>query len=58
MELKQIVAYVRNVSLDRVEARLIDLHVRGLSVSPVKGYGEYANFLNPDWTVTHTRLKL
>jgi len=58
MELKTIVAFVRNEALGRVEARLIDLRVRGLSVSPVKGYGEYANFFNPDWTVSHTRLEL
>lgn len=58
MELKTIVAFVRNETWGRVEARLIDLRVRGLSASPVKGYGEYANFLNPDWTVTHTRLEL
>ena len=58
MELKQIVAIIRNQSLEKVEGRLVDMQVKGISVSRVKGYGEYANFFNPDWMVAHTRIEI
>ena len=58
MGLRKIVAIIRNEALEKVEARLIDLRVRGVSVTKVKGYGEYANFFNPDWMVTHARIEI
>jgi nitrogen regulatory protein P-II 1 len=58
MELKKIIAIVRNQSLENVEGRLVDMKVKGFSVSKVKGFGEYANFFNPDWMVTHTRIEI
>jgi nitrogen regulatory protein P-II 1 len=27
-------------------------------VTKVKGYGEYANFFNPNWLVTHARIEI
>lgn len=58
MELKKIIAIFRNQSLESVEGRLVDMRVKGFSVSKVKGFGEYANFFNPDWMVTHTRIEI
>lgn len=58
MELRNIVAIIQNQVLDKVEGRLVDMAVKGISVSRVKGYGEYANFLNPDWLVTHARIEI
>ncbi|MBW4055614.1 MAG: P-II family nitrogen regulator [Proteobacteria bacterium] len=58
MELKKIVAIVRNQVLEKIEGRLVDMRVEGISVSKVKGYGEYANFFNPNWMVTHTRIEI
>jgi nitrogen regulatory protein P-II 1 len=58
MELRKIVAIVRNQVLEKIEGRLVDMRVKGISVSKVKGYGEYANFFNPDWMVTHTRIEI
>ncbi len=58
MELKKIVAMIRNTVLEKVEARLIDMKVRGITVTKVKGYGEYANFFSPDWLVTHSRIEI
>ncbi len=58
MELKKIVAMIRNTVLEKVEARLIDMRVRGITVTKVKGYGEYANFFSPDWLVTHSRIEI
>ena len=58
MEWKKIVAIIRGVKLGEVEERLKALHVRGISVTRGKGCGEYANFLNPDWCVTHARIEI
>jgi nitrogen regulatory protein P-II 1 len=37
---------------------LHELHVPGISVTNVKGYGEYANFFTSDWTVVHARVEI
>ncbi len=58
MELKMILAVVRNQTMEKMERRLVDMGVRGFSVSDVKGRGEYANFFNPDWKVGHTRIEI
>ena len=58
MELKKIVAIIRNTELEKVEGRLVDMRVKGISVTKVKGFGEYANFFNPDWMVTHSRIEI
>ena len=58
MALRKVVAIIRNEALEKVEARLADLRVRGISVTKVKGYGEYANFFKPDWMVTHAKVEI
>lgn len=58
MELRKIVAIVQNHVLENVEGRLVDMLVKGISVTKVKGYGEYANFFNPDWMVNHSRIEI
>jgi nitrogen regulatory protein P-II 1 len=58
MALRKVIAIIRNESLEKVEARLADLSVKGISVTKVKGYGEYANFFKSDWMVTHSRLEI
>ena len=50
MDLKRVTAIVRTDVLEDVERRLRQLGVPGLTVSRVKGFGEYANFFTPDWT--------
>jgi nitrogen regulatory protein P-II 1 len=56
--LRKIVAIIRNEALEKVEDRLVDMRVKGISVTRVNGYGEYANFFNPSWMVTHSRLEI
>lgn len=56
--LRKLTAIVRVSALDAVQRRLHELHVPGLSVTRVKGYGEYANFFTPDWTVQHARIEI
>jgi nitrogen regulatory protein P-II 1 len=58
MEWKKIVAIIRTQRLDAVGELLKGVEVAGLTVSRVKGYGEYANFLTRDWTVTHARFEI
>ncbi len=58
MGFRKIVAIVRNEALEKVEGRLVDMNVKGITVTQVKGYGEYANFFNPDWLVTHSRIEI
>ena len=54
----KIVAIIRMTSLEKVESRLFQLNVPGLSVTKVKGAGEYANFFAKDWHSTHARIEI
>ena len=47
--IKKVTAIVRTDALMDVECRLRSLGVPGVTVSRVKGFGEYANFFTPDW---------
>jgi len=58
MQLKKIVAIIRNRFLIEVENRLVEMRVKGISVTKVKGYGEYVNFFNANWLVTHSRIEI
>ena len=58
MEFKKVVAIVRNSVLEKVEERLNQLGVKGISVSRVKGHGEYANFFKADWMVTNAKIEI
>ncbi len=48
MEFKKITAIVRINLLEGVEKRLRQLDVKGITVSEVKGYGEYKQFFTKD----------
>jgi nitrogen regulatory protein P-II 1 len=58
MELSKVTAIVRTSMLETVEKRLQELGVPGISVTKVKGYGEYANFFSRDWMVEHARIEI
>jgi hypothetical protein len=51
MELRKVTAVIRSSLLKGVEERLQGMNVKGLSVSNVKGYVEYADFSTHDWLV-------
>jgi nitrogen regulatory protein P-II 1 len=38
--------------------RKITAIVRGITVTKVKGFGEYANFFEHDWEVGHARIEI
>lgn len=56
--LRKITAIIRSSVLEKVERRLQDLRIPGLSVTKVKGYGEYANFFSRDWMSEHARVEV
>ncbi len=58
MEWKKVVAIIRSTLLEKVEERLRQLGVKGLTVTRVKGYGEYANFSKEDWLVDNARVEI
>lgn len=45
----KVSAIVRSSSLEAVEENLQRANVRGITVTPVKGYGDYKNFFAADW---------
>ena len=57
-EFTKVTGIVRADVLERVERPLQELQVPGLSVTKVKGYGEYANFFGRDWLVEHVRIEI
>lgn len=58
MQYRKVTAIVRRESLEKVEDRLKQFGVNGISVTQVKGFGEYANFFRHDWMITHTRVEI
>ncbi len=58
MELKKVVAIVRGTVLEDVEERLRQLGIKGISVSHIKGYGEYANLFTADRMTAHAKIEI
>lgn len=54
----RVTAIVRMDRVERVEAALQDIHVSGVSVTPVKGYGEYVDFFARDWMAEYVRFEI
>ncbi|EKD71019.1 MAG: Nitrogen regulatory protein PII [uncultured bacterium] len=55
---KKIVAIVRIECLESVENHLHSLDVPGISVTKIKGYGEYANFYSTDWMSMNAHIEI
>ena len=58
MSFKKITAIIRVDSLEKVEKALKEVGVPGVSVSQIKGYGEYSDFYAKDWMVTNARVEV
>ena len=58
MLFRKVTAIIRSNALEKVEKRLQELGVPGISVTRVKGYGEYENFYSRDWMTTHARVEI
>ncbi|RZI40331.1 P-II family nitrogen regulator [Herbaspirillum sp. HC18] len=58
MGLKYVVAIIRPDVLDALEAKLSMLHVRGLTVTKVQGFGEYVDFLAKRHLTEHLKVEI
>ncbi|OFZ67823.1 MAG: hypothetical protein A2V79_03300 [Betaproteobacteria bacterium RBG_16_56_24] len=58
MDFRKVTAIIRCDALQKVEQRLQGMGVLGISVTHVKGYGEYENFYSRDWLTTHARVEI
>ncbi|MBL1353620.1 MAG: P-II family nitrogen regulator [Zetaproteobacteria bacterium] len=58
MKTNAVIAIVRTDALEQVESCLQDLGIEGLSISQVKGYGEYENFYSQDHMTVHIRIEI
>jgi nitrogen regulatory protein P-II 1 len=54
----KVTAIIRSEALEKVEQRLQELGVHGISVTRVTGYGEYANFYSADCMTAHARIEI
>lgn len=58
MEFRKVTAIIKPERLEKVEEALRKLNVSGVSVTKVKGFGEYTNFFKSDWLCTHIRVEV
>jgi nitrogen regulatory protein P-II 1 len=58
MDFRKVIAISRPDCLEKVEKALQTLAVPGISVSKVKGYGEYADYYEQDWMSGHVRIEV
>ena len=58
MSLKYVVAIIRPDVLNALEAKLGSLHVRGLTVPKVKGFGEYTDFFSKNRLTEHIKIEI
>ncbi len=58
MEFKKVTAIFRIYLLEGVEKRLRELGVKGITVSHVKGYGEYKQFFTKDYLSEEARIEV
>jgi nitrogen regulatory protein P-II 1 len=58
MSIKYLVAIVRSDSLEALEETLNGSRIGGVTMTNVKGYGEYKNLFSDDRLVEHTRVEI
>ncbi|TBR72409.1 MAG: P-II family nitrogen regulator [Burkholderiaceae bacterium] len=58
MNFKYVVAIVRSDAVESLETKLASIHVGGITLTKVKGFGEYKNFFTSDWLSEHTKMEI
>ncbi len=58
MEYKKVNAIINPLMLEKVDTALRDMQVPGMTVTQVKGYGEYHNFYQPDMMCKHASIEI
>ena len=58
MSFRKVTATVSCDALEKVESALQAIGVGGISVTKVKGYGEYVDLYKRDWMTVHCRIEV
>ena len=58
MAFKKVIAILQCSVLEKVENALEEIGVPGISVTYIKGYGDYANFFQSPPLVKHARIEI
>lgn len=58
MNFVKVISIIRPDVLDKVEEKLKQANVPGISISHVEGYGEYKTFYRQDKMVQHIQVKV
>ncbi len=58
MSIKRVIAIIPSDMLKTLEARLKALQVGGITVSRVKGYGEYKHLYSIDWMSEQAKVEI
>ncbi len=58
MNMHYIIAIVPPEVVESLEEKLRNLHVGGITLTRVKGYGEYKNFFSNDWLSEYTKIEI
>ena len=55
---KYVVAIVAPEVVEPLERKLKSIHVGGITLTKVRGFGEYKNFYSRDWLTDHTKVEM
>jgi len=58
MDYCKVTAIVRGEKVKKIEEHLIEHGACGMTVTQVKGCGEWMDFFQKDWMVTHARVEI
>src|ERR1700682_3025464 len=58
MELKCVVAIVRPDVVEVLERKLGAIHIHGVTVTRVRGFGAHPNLFADDWTTEHVKIEI
>lgn len=58
MELKCVVAIVRPDVVEGLERKLGAIHIHGVTVTKVRGFGAHPNLFADDWTTEHVKIEV
>lgn len=58
MHFKYVIAIIRPDCLEQLEMRLAGIDIRGITVTQVRGLGEYVNFFSRSHLVEHIKIEI
>ena len=58
MNVKYVIAIIRPDALMALETKLGSLHVQGMTVTKVKGFGEYTDFYSKNHLTEHLKVEI